>query len=50
MFVLVTLLVGIMVEGLKKAEAAVCAKSNEWELTFNATSDGICLLDERSED
>jgi PAS domain S-box-containing protein len=46
MFVLVTLLVGIMAEGLKKAEAAVCAKSNEWELTFNATSDGICLLDE----
>jgi PAS domain S-box-containing protein len=45
MFVLVTLLVGIMAEGLKKAEAAVCAKSNEWELTFNSTSDGICLLD-----
>ncbi|MCK9592561.1 MAG: PAS domain-containing protein, partial [Methanoregula sp.] len=45
MFILVTLLVGIMSEGLKKANAAVCAKSNEWELTFNSTSDGICLLD-----
>ena len=46
MFVLVTLLVGIMAEGLKKAEAAVCIKANEWEMTFNATSDGICLLDQ----
>jgi len=44
MFVLVTLLVGTMAEGLKRAEAAVCVTANEWELTFNATSDGICLM------
>ena len=45
MFVLVTLLVGIMSEGLKKAEKTVCITANEWEMTFNVTSDGICLLD-----
>ncbi|MCX6689183.1 MAG: PAS domain S-box protein, partial [Methanoregula sp.] len=29
----------------KKAEQEITRIANEWEITFNATSDGICLID-----